>query len=38
MTPLQAKHVTIPDASHEMWAEQPDACGEAVLKFLQAQV
>lgn len=34
----QATYVTIPDASHEMWAEQPDACGEAVLAFLQAQV
>ncbi|RIK44642.1 MAG: hypothetical protein DCC55_01900 [Chloroflexi bacterium] len=33
----QATHVTISDATHEMWAEQPDACGEAVLQFLQAQ-
>ena len=34
----QATQVTISDASHEMWAEQPEACGEAVLTFLQAQV
>lgn len=34
----QATYVTIPDASHEMWAEQPAACGEAVLTFLRAQV
>jgi pimeloyl-ACP methyl ester carboxylesterase len=34
----QATHVTIPDATHDMWAEQPDACGEAVLQFLQAEV
>jgi len=33
----QVTQVTIPDATHEMWAEQPDACGEAVLAFLQAQ-
>ncbi|MCE7981927.1 MAG: alpha/beta hydrolase [Caldilinea sp. CFX5] len=33
----QAKHVTIPDATHEMWTEQPEACGAAVLAFLQAQ-
>jgi pimeloyl-ACP methyl ester carboxylesterase len=33
----QAQQVTIPDATHEMWSEQPDACGEAVLHFLQAQ-
>jgi len=33
----QAKHVVIPDATHEMWSEQPDACGQAVLEFLQAQ-
>jgi pimeloyl-ACP methyl ester carboxylesterase len=32
----QASHVTIADATHEMWSEQPDACGEAVLQFLQA--
>lgn len=28
--------VTIPKATHEMWTEQPDACGEAVLQFLLA--
>ena len=33
----QADYVAIPDATHEMWSEQPDACGEAVLHFLQAQ-
>jgi pimeloyl-ACP methyl ester carboxylesterase len=33
----QATQVTIQDATHEMWSEQPDACGEAVLHFLQAQ-
>lgn len=33
----QAKHVTIPDTTHELWTEQPEACGEAVLTFLQAQ-
>lgn len=32
-----AKHVTVADATHEMWTEQPDACGEAVLAFLQSQ-
>jgi pimeloyl-ACP methyl ester carboxylesterase len=33
----QAKHVTIADATHEMWTEQPEACGRAVLAFLQGQ-
>jgi non-heme chloroperoxidase len=33
----QAKYVTIADATHEMWDEQPDACVEAILEFLQAQ-
>lgn len=33
----QAQRVTIPDATHEMWTEQPDACGEAVFGFIQAQ-
>ena len=32
-----AKHVTVADATHEMWTEQPEACGEAVLAFLQSQ-
>lgn len=30
------RRVTIPDASHGMWAEQPVACGEAVREFLKA--
>lgn len=34
----QAKYVTIADATHEMWDEQPDACAEAILAFLRAQV
>lgn len=34
----QAEHVTIQDATHDMWAEQPEACGEAVLRFLQVKV
>lgn len=33
----QAKYVTIADATHEMWDDQPDACAEAILAFLQAQ-
>lgn len=33
----RAQHVTIADATHEMWTEQPEACGEAVRTFLQAQ-
>jgi pimeloyl-ACP methyl ester carboxylesterase len=33
----QAQHVHLADATHEMWSEQPDACGEAVLHFLQVQ-
>jgi pimeloyl-ACP methyl ester carboxylesterase len=33
----QAKHVTLRDATHEMWSEQPEACDAAVLQFLQAQ-
>jgi pimeloyl-ACP methyl ester carboxylesterase len=32
----QAKQVTLPDATHEMWSEQPEACGATVLGFLQA--
>lgn len=31
----QAQHVSIPDATHEMWAEQPGVCSEAVIQFLQ---
>jgi pimeloyl-ACP methyl ester carboxylesterase len=31
----QAQRVTIPDTTHEMWSEQPEACSEAVLQFLQ---
>lgn len=34
----QATYVTIADATHEMWDDQPDACVEAVLQFLQAEV
>jgi pimeloyl-ACP methyl ester carboxylesterase len=30
----QAEHVTLQDATHDMWNEQPEACGEAVLQFL----
>ncbi len=33
----QAKYATIADATHEMWDEQPDACVQAILEFLQAQ-
>jgi pimeloyl-ACP methyl ester carboxylesterase len=33
----QAQHVHIRDATHEMWSEQPEACGEAVLEFLLAR-
>ncbi len=33
----QAKYVTIADATHEMWDEQPDACVDAILEFLQGQ-
>lgn len=32
----QAQHVTLADATHEMWTEQPEVCGEAILTFLQA--
>jgi pimeloyl-ACP methyl ester carboxylesterase len=30
-----AQRVTIPDATHEMWFEQPEACGAAVMQFLR---
>jgi non-heme chloroperoxidase len=33
----QGTRVTIPDATHEMWTQQPEACGAAVLKFLEEQ-
>ena len=33
----QANYVTIADATHEMWDDQPDACVGAILEFLQAQ-
>ena len=33
----QAKYVTIADATHEMWDDQPAACVAAILAFLQAQ-
>jgi pimeloyl-ACP methyl ester carboxylesterase len=32
-----AKSVTIGDATHELWTEQPEACGEAVYQFLTEQ-
>jgi pimeloyl-ACP methyl ester carboxylesterase len=32
-----AKRVTIADATHEMWAEQPEVCGVAVESFLAGQ-
>jgi pimeloyl-ACP methyl ester carboxylesterase len=33
----QGTRVTIADATHEMWTQQPEACGAAVLKFLKEQ-
>lgn len=33
----QPPRVIIPDATHEVWTEQPNACGEIVLQFLQEQ-
>jgi pimeloyl-ACP methyl ester carboxylesterase len=32
-----AQQITIADSTHEMWTDQPDAAGEAVLQFLLAQ-
>ncbi len=29
-----AKRVTLPNTTHEMWAEQPEACGEVVHRFI----
>lgn len=29
-----ARRVTLHGATHDMWAEQPDACGAVVLQFL----
>jgi pimeloyl-ACP methyl ester carboxylesterase len=29
------QRVTLPGATHDMWVEQPDACGAAVLEFLR---
>ena len=29
-----AERVTIPGATHDMWLEQPEACGKATLSFL----
>ena len=36
LQPLLAKveRLVIPNATHEMWSEQPDACRRAVLAFL----
>jgi pimeloyl-ACP methyl ester carboxylesterase len=33
----QAEHVTVQDATHDMWAEQPETCGAAVFQFLETQ-
>lgn len=30
------QRVAVPNATHEMWSEQPDACGTAVAEFLRA--
>jgi pimeloyl-ACP methyl ester carboxylesterase len=32
-----AKEVTIPDATHDMWLEDPDRCGQATVNFLAKQ-
>jgi pimeloyl-ACP methyl ester carboxylesterase len=32
-----AQRVVISDATHEMWSEQPEACGRAAVQFLRAQ-
>jgi pimeloyl-ACP methyl ester carboxylesterase len=32
-----AQRVAIPDATHDMWSEQPEACGTAVVQFLRKQ-
>ena len=29
-----AERVTIPGATHDMWLEEPEACGKATLSFL----
>ena len=29
-----AERVTIPGATHDMWLEKPEACGNATLSFL----
>jgi pimeloyl-ACP methyl ester carboxylesterase len=34
----QAQRIRLPEASHDMWNEQPDACGAAVLQFLAKHV
>jgi non-heme chloroperoxidase len=31
---LRAEHVVIPNATHDMWNEQPDTCGKTTLAFL----
>ena len=30
-----AERVTIPGATHEMWEEEPEACGKTTLSFLE---
>jgi pimeloyl-ACP methyl ester carboxylesterase len=30
----QAQRIRLPEASHDMWNEQPEACGAAVVRFL----
>jgi len=30
-----AERVTIPGATHEMWEEEPEACGKPTLSFLE---
>ena len=31
---LRAERVMIPNASHDMWSEQPELCRQAALAFL----
>ncbi len=33
----QSHHITIPDADHSMWFQQPEACRKAVLEFLRGK-
>jgi len=32
--PRNAKQVTIPGATHDMWLEDPERCGQATVNFL----